>query len=180
MTATKIRVLCAILHQLFRQNHALLRYAVAEYKINKEKLPLLFASLWSILVKAAADPKSGTIICVIDALDECAESSCKGLVEYLANYLSIKNATKLKFLVTSRPNEFLKRVFIKHFSRLKQDLTSVKLSSNILTDQEFFCCLMNEVNLVVPNAYEKTAETSDNACERLGRRQFSQATVVVY
>jgi ankyrin repeat domain-containing protein 50 len=126
--------LCAILHQLFRQNHALLRYAVAEYKINKEKLPLLSGSLWSILIKAAADPNSGAIICIIDALDECAESSCERLVECLANYLSIKNATKLKFLVTSRPNEFLKRIFIKHFSRLKQDPTSVKLMGE--SDQE--------------------------------------------
>ena len=155
--------LCAILHQLFRQNHALLRYAVAEYKINKEKLPLLFASLWSILVKAAADPNSGTIICVIDALDECDESSCERLVEYLANYLSIKNATKLKFLVTSRPNEFLKRVFIKHFSRLKQDLTSVKLMGE--NDQE-----MDEISAEIALVIDKRVDDFKN--QRNGYRIY--------
>ena len=151
--------LCAILHQLFRQNHALLRYAVAEYKINKEKLPLLFGSLRSILMKAAADSNSGTIICIIDALDECAESSCERLVEYLANYLSIKNATKLKFLVTSRPNEFLKRVFIKHFSRLKQDPTSVKLMGE--NDQE-----MEEISAEIALVIEKRVDDFKN--QRIG------------
>ena len=147
--------LCAILHQLFRQNHALLRYAVAEYKINKEKLPLLFGSLWSILKKAAADPNSGTIICIIDALDECAESSCEKLVECLANYQSIKNATNLKFLVTSRPNESLKRAFIKNFSRLKQNPTSVKLMGE--NDQE-----MEEISAEITLVIDKRVDDFKN------------------
>lgn len=64
--------LCAILHQLFRHNRSLLQYAVAAYKSNGDKLLISFRLLWSILMSAAADLNGGSIICVIDALDECA------------------------------------------------------------------------------------------------------------
>ncbi len=37
--------LCAILHQLFIQNHALLNHVMIEYNSNETKLSLLFGSL---------------------------------------------------------------------------------------------------------------------------------------
>jgi ankyrin repeat protein len=123
-----IHVLCAILHQLFRQNHVLLKYAVTEYKSNGDKLPQVFEFLWSILIKAAADPDNGNIVCIVDAPDECDESSCEKLIKCLADFHSKKRKTaRLKFLVTSRPNNFVNRVFCQQFSRCNQDPTSVKL-----------------------------------------------------
>ncbi|KAL2010007.1 hypothetical protein VTN00DRAFT_5814 [Thermoascus crustaceus] len=87
--------LCAILHQLFRQNRSPLQYAVAAYKSNGDKLPISFRLLWSILMSAAADLNGGSIICVIDALDECAESSSEQLIQRLTEFHSTRNNTKM-------------------------------------------------------------------------------------
>ncbi|KAI9853440.1 MAG: hypothetical protein M1813_002224, partial [Trichoglossum hirsutum] len=123
-----IHALCAILHQLFRQNHSLLKHAVAEYKSNGDKLPQLFGSLWSILMKAAADSNSGNIVCILDALDECAESSCEKLIKYLVEFHSTASRTaRIKFLITSRPNAFIRRVLSQHLLRHNQNLASLQL-----------------------------------------------------
>ncbi|KAI9762073.1 MAG: hypothetical protein M1840_001482 [Geoglossum simile] len=139
--------LCAILHQLFRQNPSLLEHAIPEYKSNGEKLPELFGSLWDILMKVAADANSGNIVCVLDALDECAESSCGRLIEYLARFHSDTRGTaRIKFLITGRPNAFTSRVFSQHFSRLNQDLSSIKLMGENERELEEISV---EINLVI-------------------------------
>jgi ankyrin repeat protein len=139
--------LCAILHQLFIQNHALLKHAMAEYNSNGTKLPLLFGSLWSILLQAAADSSSDRIFCIIDALDECAESSCEQLIKCLAEFHSnVNRTTKIKFLITSRPNSFIRRVFSENFSQYNQDLASVKLMGENELEMEEICA---EIDLVI-------------------------------
>ncbi|KAH0559465.1 hypothetical protein GP486_004019 [Trichoglossum hirsutum] len=105
--------LCAVLHQLFSQDSALIRYAVPEFERNGAKLSQLFDTLWSILITAAACPDAGSIICVLDALDECAESSRLLLIKKLANFYSnSKSNAKLKFLVTSRPSATISDAFV--------------------------------------------------------------------
>jgi len=96
--------LCAILHQLFSQNNKLLRHAIPEYKRNRSKLPGLFNELWSIFISAAADPDAGSVVCILDALDECAESTRLPLMRRLANFcLNPELGTRLKFIIVSRP-----------------------------------------------------------------------------
>ncbi len=139
--------LCSILHQLFIQNHALLKHAMVEYNSNGTKLPLLFGSRWSILLQAAADPNSGRIFCIIDALDECAESSCEQLIKCLAEFHSNADRTaKIKFLITSRPNSFIRRVFSENFSQYNQDLASVKLMGENEPEMKEICA---EIDLVI-------------------------------
>jgi ankyrin repeat domain-containing protein 50 len=141
-----MHALCAILHQLFRQNNALLKHAADEYKSNGNKLPQLFGSLWSILMKAAADSNSGHIVCVIDALDECDESSCEQLIKHLADFQSNTSlTTRIKFLITSRPNDFIRRVFFRHFSK-HQDPASLKLMGENEREMEE---ISFEINLVI-------------------------------
>jgi ankyrin repeat domain-containing protein 50 len=98
-------------------------------------------------MKAAAHPDNGNIVCIMDALDECAESSCEKLIKYLADFHSTKRKTaRLKFLVTSRPNDFIKRVFCQHFSRRNQDPASVKLMGENDHEMEEIGV---EINLVI-------------------------------
>ncbi|KAI9878100.1 MAG: hypothetical protein M1830_001892 [Pleopsidium flavum] len=96
--------LCAILHQLCSQNNSLLRNAIPEYRRNGNKLPQLFNELWGILLSAAADPHAGSVICILDGLDECAESTRLPIIRELARfYQNPGNTTRLKFIVISRP-----------------------------------------------------------------------------
>ncbi|KAL9119561.1 MAG: hypothetical protein Q9187_003885 [Circinaria calcarea] len=96
--------MCAILHQLFSQNQALMKHAMPAFRRNGKELPQLFETLWNVLISAAADPGAGTVICILDALDECAESSRLPLIRELARFYKNQGQTsKLKFIFTSRP-----------------------------------------------------------------------------
>jgi len=120
---------------------------MVEYNSNGTKLPLLFESLWSILLQAAADPNSGRIFCIIDVLDECVESSCEQLIKCLAEFHFNANRTaKIKFLITSRPNSFIRRVFSENFSQYNQDLASVKLMGENEPEMKEICA---EIDLVI-------------------------------
>ncbi len=120
---------------------------MAEYNSNGTKLPLLFGSLWSILLQAAADSNSDRIFCIIDALDECVESSCEQLIKCLAEFHSNANrTTKIKFLITSRPNSFIRRVFSENFSQYNQNLASIKLMGENELEMKEICA---EIDLVI-------------------------------
>ncbi|KAI9730863.1 MAG: hypothetical protein M1834_005581 [Cirrosporium novae-zelandiae] len=136
--------LCAILHQLFEQNPALLKHAMPHYKRNDGMLCQLLQILWEILMDAAVDPNNGNIVCVIDALDECAESSCGTLINCLAKFYStvMNTATRIKFLITSRQNPFLEQVFTERF----QDPASLRLMGENESEMEEICV---EINLVI-------------------------------
>lgn len=96
--------LCAILHQLFSQNNKLLRHGIPGYRRNGNKLPQLFNELWNIFMSAVADPDAGSVVCIVDALDECAESARLPLIRALARYYQNPElTTKLKFIIVSRP-----------------------------------------------------------------------------
>lgn len=139
--------LCALLHQLFLQNPVLLKHATPKYKSNGGLLSQLSQSLWDILLEAAKDPDNGGIICVLDALDECSESSCEQLVQNLTDLQSSANGTtKIKFLITSRPNDLIWRRFFRHFSRHEKDVASVKLMGE---NEEEVEEISAEINLLV-------------------------------
>ena len=96
--------LCALLHQLFQQKRTLLRHALLDFEHNKTKLSGLFETLWSIFYKAVTDSEAGSIICVLDALDECGERTRKQLLRHIGRFFSDPPASaSVKFIVTSRP-----------------------------------------------------------------------------
>ncbi|KAF9761124.1 hypothetical protein IL306_003957 [Fusarium sp. DS 682] len=85
-------------------------------KKDQTKLLRSFSDLWEILLDAASDPRSGEIILVLDALDECEKSDKLTLIDKLKSFHakisdSSGNLQKLKFLVTSRPELEIKRRF---------------------------------------------------------------------
>ena len=110
--------LCAILHQLFTQDasSSLIGNALPSHKNYGKALTQNFSELWRILAECARSPDSGEVVCVLDALDECYENGRQQLVEKLKNFyrqvdhLSEKS-TKLKFLITSRPYDYLEMDF---------------------------------------------------------------------
>ena len=96
---------CALIHQICSQNSALLGKVLGAYQTNGNKLSLSFSWLWHLLLEIAQSPEAGEIVCVMDALDECAEGGKKLLIDSFNKLYSPERDRKgrLKFLVTSRP-----------------------------------------------------------------------------
>jgi hypothetical protein len=115
--------LSALLHQLFSQKQSLIRHATRDYETEGSKLPHSFHKLWSILVMATADPKAGEVVCILDALDECAEVERYQIIDTLSGfYKQSQRNSQLKFLVTSRPYFDIERKFaglIQHFPTIR-------------------------------------------------------------
>ncbi|KAK1764670.1 hypothetical protein QBC33DRAFT_546789 [Phialemonium atrogriseum] len=112
--------LCAILHQLFTcpSTSRLIEYALPSHRENGPTLTKKFSELWGILEKCATSLDAGDIICVLDALDECNKDSRQEIIEILEKFYSpnekpSNHASKLKFLVTSRPYDDLEHSFQK-------------------------------------------------------------------
>lgn len=112
--------LCAILHQLFIRDlsGSLIKNALTSHKNFQKSLTGNFAELWKILESCVDSPDAGEIVCLVDALDECDETSSEKLVSKLRNYYCqaqppSKPSSKLKFLITSRPYNYLEAYFDK-------------------------------------------------------------------
>ncbi|KAJ9372842.1 hypothetical protein DTO282E5_2569 [Paecilomyces variotii] len=103
--------IASFLHQLFTQNHSLIKHALPSFQRNGNKLSALLQEQWNILLSATADPSSGTTICVIDALDECEDTMRNSFIQLLRGLSSSREPLqRLKFLVTGRPSAFYGRL----------------------------------------------------------------------
>ena len=97
--------LASILHQIFSQRRELLAHALPDFMANGSGLARLFESLWKILELIVDDPATGRIFIVLDALDECAETSRVALIRKFTSLFSKHpKKTVLKLLITSRPS----------------------------------------------------------------------------
>ena len=102
--------ICCILHQLLTQNPILFSDTVlAKLVAEGEKLTVSVRSLWELLLEVAREKNAGEIICILDALDECAENDRQLLAGELLDQHRTKKAPNLKFLMTSRPLESIRR-----------------------------------------------------------------------
>lgn len=101
------QALCALIHQLLCAKPSLVCYALPEHLTNGPGLVGIVPSLWKILSQAAQDPEAGSVIFVLDALDECKESDFLYLANMLRNeWLKETNGLgRVKWLLTSRPYE---------------------------------------------------------------------------
>lgn len=109
---------CAILHQLFSRRLKLIEYAMSAFDRLGKQITLDFPELWRILLAATADPEAGEVICILDALDECKETERQRLMAHLTGfynetkrYSTSNRRGRLKFLVTSRPYDDIRRGF---------------------------------------------------------------------
>lgn len=100
--------LCGLLHQLFAQQPLLIRHAIPAWEKDGDGVRQEVGELWRILHNAANDTEAKSIICVLDALDECCEVDRRRLIDLLCQFYeeSAKSAPGhrwLKFVITSRP-----------------------------------------------------------------------------
>ena len=110
--------LSSLLHQLFSQKQYLIRHAMRDYETEGSNLSHSFAKLWNTFILAISDPNAGEVVCVLDALDECAEAERYQIIDTLSAFYKQCQSSQLKFLVTSRPYFDIEREFanlIRHF-----------------------------------------------------------------
>lgn len=135
------KAICALLHQLILQQPHLYQHAKEDFRTKNENFLADLGALWNIFLKATEDQKLTETICVLDALDECQESSRKALLTKLIQLyrrLDLVNDTRpiLKFLVTSRPEIGIVRDF--------RNYTNVRLRGEEESEQ-----ITREIDLVI-------------------------------
>ena len=137
--------LCALVHQLCSQNHALLRKAVDAHRNNGRQLTLSFAWMWQLLLTVAQVPEAGEIVCIVDALDECQEGDRETLIRSLNDFFASQkdSEVQLKFLVTSRPYYDIEESF---------DHKTIRLAGEDESET-----IKNEINLVIMDRVPKIA-----------------------
>ncbi|KAJ9319710.1 hypothetical protein DTO271D3_479 [Paecilomyces variotii] len=147
--------LCAVLHQLFAQRPQLLKHALPYWQKNGDRVQQEVDELWRIFMAATSDPESSSdTICVFDALDECCDIDQGRLIQRLGAFhrgtYSSSQATRLKFLVTSRPYDSIKE----GFQTVTRFFPHIHLQGEIENNQ-----IRDEINLVVKIRVEELAKT---------------------
>ena len=134
--------LCAILHQLFKQDLSgtLIKSALQRHKNYGKTLKENFSELWKTLLDCGKSSDAGDIICLLDALDECNQGSRRQLFDSLEEFLPNRQDSRLKFLMTSRPYDDLEFSF-KKFSGLSSYL---RFDGDDKSDR-----ISDEINLVI-------------------------------
>ena len=106
--STARQALCALLHQLFRKIPSLIKHAMTLFREEGRGLVNSTRSLWSILRGAVQDNRTGPVIIVLDALDECDEVDFKNVVRNIQSQFHSSGGESelcgsLRYLLTSRP-----------------------------------------------------------------------------
>ncbi|KAJ3488125.1 hypothetical protein NLG97_g6255 [Lecanicillium saksenae] len=102
---TPQKALCAILHQLFLQRPTLIKYAMEQYRTDGDAMIRSTQSLWSVMLASVNDPDAGSVIIVLDALDECKDVELTRFLRDIERQF-LKTQTKyfkLKYFLTCRP-----------------------------------------------------------------------------
>ena len=139
--------ICAILRQLFLAKPRLLRDTILDkFETDGDKFIQSFDDLWSTLTSVAADHNAGDIVCILDALDECQDSERSKLIRAVTNLYDSEKLS-LKFLLTSRPYDHIRR----EFRDLENRLPTIHLSGEDETEVKK---ISGEIDLVIQNRVE--------------------------
>ncbi len=146
---TTTNALCAILRQLFMARPHLLRDSILDkFDIDGDKFIQSFHDLWSTLTSVAADQSAGEIVCILDALDECQDNDRLQLIHAVRHlYVADSSKFSLKFLLTSRPYDHIRR----EFRELESRLPTIHLSGEGEVEIEK---ISREIDLVIQNRVE--------------------------
>ncbi|KAJ8126001.1 hypothetical protein O1611_g7637 [Lasiodiplodia mahajangana] len=147
---TACQALCALLHQLFLQKPSLIKHATDQYDRDGKGMVDSKRSLWTILDNAIRDSEAGTVIIVLDALDECAESEFGDLVSNIERQFSSGRSSsgKFKYILTSRPYDQI----VSKFQHLLGTFPYIRIPGEEESD-----AISQEVNYVIRYRVDKLA-----------------------
>ncbi|KAE8382215.1 hypothetical protein BDV26DRAFT_278223 [Aspergillus bertholletiae] len=148
-----VNALCALLRQLFLQRPTLRelhQWVPEKFSADRSQLINSFSALWDIMIKVTS-PENEEVICILDALDECAGSDRPQLTQARDKlYRGESRKGVIKFLITSRPYDDVEANKIEREINLviqkRVEETGAKLQLD--EDERFF--LRKEL-LLIPN-----------------------------
>ena len=130
-----------------------MQHAMPDYNAEGDKLSQSFHKLWSILTKATSDPTAREVVCILDALDECAELGRYEIIDALSAFYkhstSRQSTSRLKFLVTSRPYFDIER----RFANLIRQFPTIRLHG-----EKESKAISHEINIVVKSKASELAQ----------------------
>jgi ankyrin repeat protein len=103
-------IIRSILHQILRKHRSLIKHLKSRYETDGSSIIHSFPALWETFLKVVRDSKSGPIGVIIDAIDECEESTRRIFLNHVKQLVyesgGLNNSgqqTYIKFLITSQP-----------------------------------------------------------------------------
>ena len=156
ITRSAAHAVCAILHQICDLRPDLIRYVLPMHRKNGQKLVDSFEDLWSIFVDITSVKDFGTVVCILDALDECSEDDQKKLLQRLAA-ISI-SSTSIKVLITSRPYKSIEAAL---FHETGLDKNEIRLSGEARAEESL---IEKEIDVFIKfkvRAFQKLRKSND-------------------
>ncbi|CAN9243504.1 unnamed protein product [Alternaria alternata] len=113
---TAVSVLRGLVHQIIAKRPQLVKHALPYFETAKRAQETLSSleTLWIIFTKVVTDAELGTMLCVLDGLDECDEGTLRVLVPKLVHLLgpqalSVSVTTMFRLAIVSRHMRGLQR-----------------------------------------------------------------------
>jgi len=146
---TARQALCALLHQLFLCKPHLIRHAMPSFTSDGTALASNTMSMWAILESAIRDPEAGSVVFVLDALDECRKSDFLNLIGMLKRlHQDNDEDSEVKTLLTCRPYDHI----LSEFQELLSEFPYIRIPG-----EEESETISSEVDLVIKHRVRQLA-----------------------
>ncbi|RFU29824.1 hypothetical protein B7463_g6499, partial [Scytalidium lignicola] len=168
-------ILRSLIHQLIVRRRSLIKYVKASYDVYGPQFDQNLSELWRIFITIASDKRMKPLCVVIDALDECEESTRDRFLKCVLGLIhntGVTNTPWIKFLITSRPN--VGRRYI-------TDLPQIDLSQNQIED-DLHLVIQSKVEAIVQRLHCKpqVRDYLEKALYSKADRTFLWVTLVLH
>lgn len=99
-----LNLLRSLIYQIVARRRKLLRIVRRASDNQGFQLFDRFEALWNLFSEICQHEKAGSIVVIIDAIDECGEEIQVSITKQIVRLLGSKDEAPVKFFVTSRPN----------------------------------------------------------------------------
>ena len=101
-------ILRSIIHQLFVRRRYLIKYIKSAYDVQGPQFDQNFSELWRTFIAIASDKEVGPVSVIIDAIDECEETTRERLLLNVIQFIGKSQSPEVndpcvRFIITSRP-----------------------------------------------------------------------------
>ncbi|MCJ1391103.1 hypothetical protein MMC18_003965 [Xylographa bjoerkii] len=107
LQSTAVSLQRSMLHQLLSTKVSLLNHLLPDFEVKGGAMFIEEILLWKALLACLEDPNSGSVICIIDALDECERRGrtqfLNSLTKHFNREVVLSGQSSVEFLLTSRP-----------------------------------------------------------------------------
>ena len=126
---TGIAILRGLLLQLFRQRPTLFSHIQSDFDQQGDQLFTSFDAIYKVFSAVSSDSGAGEIYCLVDALDECEESSREAFLTSLSEIFDPPEPGRnIKIILTSRPNIDIKESLLSIHPKIQ----SLQLDSGMI------------------------------------------------